>query len=534
MGARLYTYDRYKYTAPRREFPRLCLSKAISESSWLRLFLIMEFDPLTLLTLKYSGRSVAVIREHCLNHESLLAVARRTFPSLQDVSVGDIVLVAPIPGSPDTEPVELLPETWTNVCHVVHTVTIALESDMQSTCDGTTVRGSPGSSKAHLPGSKTPPKLSSPLPPDPTPQPSRQGLRSFFRLPSIRRDSPVQSEAQQSSNVLQAINISFLAHFSPSPASVDIGEVGLLGKKVSRVYELIDPKEGYSASNSDLTFGNSFLNNDRTFSDYGIVSGDTISLSPKPSPRRRCRKPVIYLYPPSNLADVTVELALVPSWRFSAVHPPPQTTIPPGEPHTAQSLIWTVAAEPNGTLFDKTSGMEVSYLYWEAIATPQPVTPSVSRATSPIADIDTFDPARPSVNPGSSVLLPTSKVPGYLDVVLKALALHTEARTSFITYWLPDILKHDYIALRFVAQDAYERAAPMRITPAPDIVTRVFMLFRGVPVGDLGLWEAASARAAGTGADGAGFWADVVGVDAARAADSGLFRVLEWGGMEVQ
>jgi hypothetical protein len=115
-------------------------------------------------------------------------------------------------------------------------------------------------------------------------------------------------------------------------------------------------------------------------------------------------------------------------------------------------------------------------------------------------------------------------------VALKALALHTEARTSFITYWLPDMLKHEYIALRFVAQDAYERAAPMRIVPTPDVVTRVFMLFRGVSAGDLGLWQAASARAAS--AEGA-FWADVVGVDAARAADSGLFRVLEWGGMEV-
>jgi len=78
------------------------------------------------------------------------------------------------------------------------------------------------------------------------------------------------------------------------------------------------------------------------------------------------RKPVIYLFPPSTLADVTVELALVPSWRLSAVHPPPRTTIPPGEPHTAQSVTWSVAAEPNGMLVDKTTGMEVSYLYWEA------------------------------------------------------------------------------------------------------------------------------------------------------------------------
>ena len=36
--------------------------------------------------------------------------------------------MAPIPGYPDPEPVELLPDIWATVCHVVHAVTIALES----------------------------------------------------------------------------------------------------------------------------------------------------------------------------------------------------------------------------------------------------------------------------------------------------------------------------------------------------------------------------------------------------------------------
>jgi hypothetical protein len=55
------------------------------------------------------------------------------------------------------------------------------------------------------------------------------------------------------------------------------------------------------------------------------------------------------------------------------VHPPPPTTAPLGEPHilahtgTALSLTSTVAAEPNDTLVDKTSGLEVSYLYWEVM-----------------------------------------------------------------------------------------------------------------------------------------------------------------------
>jgi hypothetical protein len=88
-----------------------------------------------------------------------------------------------------------------------------------------------------------------------------------------------------------------------------------------------------------------------------------------------------------------------------------------------------------------------------------------------------------------------------------------------------------HVALRFVTQESYEKVAAIHITPAPDIVTRVFMVFSGVATGDLNRWEPARARAADE--DGATFWADMVGVDAARAADRRLFRVLEWGGMEV-
>jgi hypothetical protein len=79
------------------------------------------------------------------------------------------------------------------------------------------------------------------------------------------------------------------------------------------------------------------------------------------------RKPVIYLYPPTRLLDVTVDLLLTLSWSFSAVYPPPQTAIPSGENRIpVQSLTWAVEAEPDGRLVEMTSGAEVTYLYWEA------------------------------------------------------------------------------------------------------------------------------------------------------------------------
>ena len=70
---------------------------------------------------------------------------------------------------------------------------------------------------------------------------------------------------------------------------------------------------------------------------------------------------------------------------------------------------------------------------WLSSAKSHLVTPEGSRATTPIDDMETFDPSRPFLNPGDSVLLPIGNVAGYLDAALKALKLHTEARTSFIT-----------------------------------------------------------------------------------------------------
>jgi len=90
-------------------------------------------------------------------------------------------------------------------------------------------------------------------------------------------------------------------------------------------------------------------------------------------------------------------------------------------------------------------------------------------------------------------------------------------------------LKHDYVALRFLPQKSYEHAAPLDVDPKPDIVTRVFMLFKKVCKDGLDEWEGALSRAS----ENVGIWKGVVGVDCDGMKDEALFRVLEWGGMEV-
>ena len=105
--------------------------------------------------------------------------------------------------------------------------------------------------------------------------------------------------------------------------------------------------------------------------------------------------------------------------------------------------------------------------------------------------------------------------------------MYSLIRTS--GYWLPSILKYEFVILHFVEQAAYERAAPLEVTPAPDVVTRVFMLFRDVGKEDVGRWAKALTRAD----EPASRWRDVAGVQLEKTLDASLFRVIEWRGMEV-
>ena len=72
----------------------------------------------------------------------------------------------------------------------------------------------------------------------------------------------------------------------------------------------------------------------------------------------------------------------------------------------------------------------------------------------------------------------------------------------------------------------------MTVSPVPDVVVRIFMLFQGVQPADVGYWSEAQARVQ----KDVSHWRKVVGLPQAQVdqlRDQSLFRVLEWGGMEV-
>ena len=111
---------------------------------------MMASDPLSILILKFRGRGVAVLRDRCADYDvsrspfsvfrvltrtgqqSIIAVARSSLrSSLRQVpngDGGDLILLASIPGYPDTSEVELTREVWPTVSSIVHSVTIALET----------------------------------------------------------------------------------------------------------------------------------------------------------------------------------------------------------------------------------------------------------------------------------------------------------------------------------------------------------------------------------------------------------------------
>ncbi|KAF6748206.1 hypothetical protein DFP72DRAFT_853675 [Ephemerocybe angulata] len=302
--------------------------------------------------------------------------------------------------------------------------------------------------------------------------------------------------------------------------------------KISKFMESVEAAAGIPYGDQVWTYNNHKVLPDATLSGLLFRDNDTLHLAratTRPLATLKFGKPVIYLYP-TTTTRISTTLSIVPEWEFSAIYP----VVPAKNTEAGQELKWVVDAEPSGTLTEVGTGLKVSYLYWEAdtiakgLMSPLLLSPGSPGKTT-VLDDARFTPNQASLDSKDTVLVEVAKITPYLDDALKALGLHVEARTSFITYWLPSLLKNEYVALRFLPQSAYEKAARLTVEPVPDVVARIFMLFKGVGANDLGVWSEAGERAK----DDVGHWTDVVGVDLEKVRDAGLFRVIEWGGMEV-
>lgn len=129
-----------------------------------------------------------------------------------------------------------------------------------------------------------------------------------------------------------------------------------LESTIAYLKERIQDREGIPPDQQRLIFAGKQIEDDNTIQSYSIGSGASIHLV------LRLRKPVIYIFS-STPTEVTVSLQLDTSLSFSTLYPViPVKTSGDGK----EEVTWNVLTTSNNNLLDRVSGLEVSYLYWEA------------------------------------------------------------------------------------------------------------------------------------------------------------------------
>ncbi|MBP9811736.1 hypothetical protein KBC86_00015 [Candidatus Gracilibacteria bacterium] len=149
-------------------------------------------------------------------------------------------------------------------------------------------------------------------------------------------------------------------------------------------------------------------------------------------------KPLILLYPETE-QEVSVELEYTPG--FSATFPL----------YDNAKKGWSVTANPDGTLLDHSTNQETYGLFWEGNLT------------------------HANYNTSKGWVIKGGEVREFLYEKLTEIGLNTKEKSDFIMFWYPKLQKYPYIQITFAGED-YNQSAPLKITPKPDSLLRVFMV----------------------------------------------------------
>ncbi|KAL3291219.1 ubiquitin family protein [Colletotrichum asianum] len=352
----------------------------------------------------------------------------------------------------------------------------------------------------------TPPFLDQEVELDPTAYHAipNESILLFSKLHSQQTTDPEPKRKRTKTGKAPQPTSSFVVHVKTmtgkitpieTKASATVGELKTL------YYEW----EGVPPEAQRLIFQGGQMEDNRTLASYSIKNNDLIHFIP-----RLCGgKPAIYLMSPTKLSSVSVDVTLTQHWGFSTLYPIVKPAIVSGK----SRVMWQVSVCPDGTL--ETLGasgtkLQCSYLFWEAEAFADGCVAPEYSADYP------FNPQSPHLclkGPPAHILSFDNFLP-YLDKVLQTLTL-TPA---------PSSLGQD-IAFDFVPQSDFQKVAHLEIEPRPDTVARVFLIFRGAFKQTHGQKTLAELEAID--------WSARIGIDVAGMKDTGTFRALEWGGMEV-
>ncbi len=144
-------------------------------------------------------------------------------------------------------------------------------------------------------------------------------------------------------------------------------------------------------------------------------------------------KPVIYLYPEEE-TEVSVTLQFAGELLY---------TYPTYEDG------WTVTAYPDGRI--QKDGVQYSYLFWDGVSDAQ------------------YDLSKGFVVSGA-------QTEAFLIETLSYLGLNEREANEFIVYWVPRMVQNPYNLITF-QEEAYTENAKLHISPSPDSLQRVFMVF---------------------------------------------------------
>ena len=148
-------------------------------------------------------------------------------------------------------------------------------------------------------------------------------------------------------------------------------------------------------------------------------------------------KPVIYLYP-EQPTDVMVTLGY-PKEALTYTYP-------------AYEGGWRMRAEPDGRLVNLKDGTTHYYLFWEG---------------DKKVDWDLSE----------GFVIKGSETEAFLRDKLSFMGLTPREYNDFITYWVPEMCRNPYNLISF-STGQYEALAPLTISPAPDSLLRVHMVYK--------------------------------------------------------
>ncbi|CAG5077943.1 hypothetical protein CRYO30217_00522 [Parvicella tangerina] len=156
-------------------------------------------------------------------------------------------------------------------------------------------------------------------------------------------------------------------------------------------------------------------------------------------------KPVVYLYNNKEPLDASVQVDTDMEMIFSY-------------PQLNKNNSWNVNVNAEGIRTE--NGSKYPYLFWEAETKGYE-----------------FYTRREGLILGQIIKTDTA-VP-YLENKLTSLHLNSTEITDFITYWGPRLQQMEYALIQFKTDEEVDDIAHLNITPQPDWIRRVYMVFTG-------------------------------------------------------